>query len=130
MSQTSPGEAGVRQPPLHVVNDAAHVPALDENTDSGEPSSVFTADVHAAGDLFESGNLFERDVQAIWRIDQHFLQIGKAALAFRQTHYDAEMLLALPQFGRSLPRQPGLDDIFNISNVQSISRRAVPIDLD
>ena len=38
-----------------------------------EPRAVFAADVHAAAGLLKCGDLLERDVQAVRRVDQDLL---------------------------------------------------------
>ena len=76
------------------------------------------------------GWAFQRDVQAVRRVHEHFFQVGQAALPFGQAHDDAEMLFAFPQFGGGLAGQSGFDDILDVADVQAVAGGGFAVNFD
>src|SRR5262249_53726016 len=52
------------------------------------------------------------------------------ALAFRQTHYHRVLSVAFPDLRRLFTTHCRLDHTLDVRDVQSISRRALPVDFD
>src|SRR5262249_40620217 len=102
----------------------------DEDADGRKPSAVLAADVHAATALFEFGNLFQWDVQAIGSINQYFFKMCQAAFGFGEADNDAEMLFSLPKFGCRFARQPNFNHILDIPYIQAVPGGTLTIDFD
>src|SRR5690349_5766401 len=56
--------------------------------------------------------------------------MSQATLLFGQAHDDAEMLFTFPEFSRGFSGKADLNDIFDIANIQAVSRGAFAIDFD
>ena len=120
-----------RDPRLHLLDDAAHVAAADEDADRHHARARLAADVHRALPHGDVGDVGERDVRAVGVSTRIWRTVSASAPRLgRQPHDDAEALLALPDLGRVLAAERGLDRVLDVGDVQAVAGGALPIDRD
>ena len=116
---------------LHLLNQTAHVAALDENSDRGRAAPSLAADVHDAVLHADLRHLIERYLRVIGRVEQQASQrVDVAALLFAQPDDHSESLLAFPHLRRGPAAERSLDDVLDVGNVQAVARSTFAIDLD
>src|SRR6202162_3712798 len=69
-------------------------------------------------------------MEPIPRIDQHLFQVGQAPFSFREPEYDAKMFFTLTTFCSRLAGKNSFDDIFDIADIETVTGRPCPVDLD
>src|SRR5262249_17930375 len=118
-------------PLLHICNHATHIAPADENRDGGHSHAGFPADIKAATLNTDLGDLVQSDVQSSGSVNQDVPDgpdVISRFVADSRRHLEA--FFAFPNFSRRFSTYGGLDDILNVGNVQSVTRRPLAIDLD
>src|SRR5205823_13826487 len=105
-------EAEARGDPLlHVADNAAHVPALNEYADRGDALAALPGDVHAAAPDRHVRDFRERNSRTGRRIDQHVRDgLLVAALLLTETHDDVEPSPAFPSLRAGPSAERRFDD--------------------
>src|SRR5207302_9793605 len=114
---------------LGLGDEAAQVPAADVTLDADEAHVCLAVDGRLAGGDLDPGELAERDLGAVGGGDA---DVGDAveggARGLGEAYGDVEVALALPEGGRGLAADGGLDDVLDVGDVEAVAGDRLAVD--